>query len=658
MKKTAGVFTSVIVLIISAICFVSLSDRNPVSDIQPSLSTGTITEHFTEISDITDTTLFASATEAVCSVYEETSAAVCFSYEETAFEEVFTSYSETELSYETFPAQEESVTELTTDEIKTELPEETVPVDKNEETYSASSAVISLDSPIDSQTGYSAASFGKKYSGILLSFDDVEEYSFYAQERGYISFVFSHGSFTGTGGWIVTLESRYFLNGKDGETAYREISSTICKSDKTKHLSVNVGVLPGNYRLVVRPYQKTVEMQFDITVAFTACPDYETECNDSKTRYTELFAGIPLHGTASFADRTDTDWYLLRMFTDGVISLKFEHPASDSTSVCWRVSLYDSDGNELYSENSPMSSKLTDSGFLGLVPGVYFVKIESRVYSPVIYTLTAERMSSALYERENNDSLETATKTELNKTIYGNTASRQGKADRDYYSFDITKSGTAVLTFGHDEIESKTDKKGWNVSLTDSSGNVLCFTEGYYLRNKTVLPVIGLAPGRYYVCVDCDNCYRNDVDYSILLSFEENAFYETEPNNDRKNADALKEGVALGGNLNKGKTDYDNDFFVIDITKKGKADFTFTHRITGSDKEYFRINISDSSGNPVVFYTSEGLMCEGSVSCTADIPKLVFSSEFNPGKYYINITTGDYYSDSAYTISYQEVIYK
>lgn len=550
----------------------------------------------------------------------------------------------------------ESVTDcISPEENSTEFPENHCSDEETDPDLSLSENIVS--SSVSSQVSDSFNVFGETYTGILSSPEDSCEFNFYVQERGYISFVLSHNSFTGTGGWLVILESEYYENGVSGNTAFRKISTLICKSDKTKHSSVNVGVIPGNYKITIVPYIKTVETKFNICVSFTSGSDYEIECNDTISRYTEFYPGKTICGTASFADNTDTDWFIFTMYSDGVIKLKFDHPSVDVSSVLWKVFVYDSEGNELYGENSYGTAESIDSGSLGLVSGVYYIKIVSRVYSNVVYSLSAERVTTGIYEDEINDTVETATVCKINTSIYGNSSSRQNSSDKDYFKFTVKKSGVAIINFTHDEISSESDKKAWNIVLTDSVGNILYNAECTYSRKKIVSSSIGLPSGTYYICVDCDNCYRVDTDYCIVFKYNANSAYETEYNNVHSLADLLNENNMISGNLTKGKTDYDKDCYYIDLKKDGKVDITFSHSIINSTNNYYCISLFDSDNKKITFYTSSGTQCVGTVLCSATTNELKFSAELSVGTYYLDISVGDYYSDSTYTIIYKETVY-
>lgn len=499
--------------------------------------------------------------------------------------------------------------------------------------------------------------FDKEYEAALSSVDDSKSYSFAADERGIFTYTLKHDAYNSMSGWTVSLYSVYYLNGSDGETGLRLINQLICTNETQVHNSVKIGVLPGSYRLIVTSYNGCVSDVFSVSVSFEARTDYEIECNDSINRYTELYADREMHGTASYlSSGSDNDWYMLRMYKPGAIRLRFSHATEDKATVCWMVVLYDAEGNVLYSQNSPFSSAIINSGSIGLGKGVYFIAVYGRVYCSSEYILKAERFSSSVYEAENNDTPERASSVTVNETIYGTTASRRSSFDRDYYSFELTEDGYIFLLFSHDPFSYKEDRPGWNVSLYSSDGVLLYKLTSNYSETEMTTPAIGLPAGSYSILVDSDNCYLSTVDYGICIAFNAVQDYETEPNNSAYTADILKEGKSISGNITDSGVDFDEDWYEFDIGNTGKVAFSFEHQpCLIADRDYFNISVFDEAGNMMMLYYEDGsVFYSGEIISFGSDTSLKFNAFLPEGKYHVRITAAGFYSNAIYSLQYTE----
>jgi len=499
------------------------------------------------------------------------------------------------------------------------------------------------------------------YQGYLIEAAASEAYMFSALQRGTVSFQLRHPSFSGAGGWRVSLCSIYYLNGVDGETRTRTICQLLCTSDSITHNSVKVGVMPGSYCLIVESFGGYVDESYSIRVNFTARSDYEVECNDTITRYTELVQNTPMYGTASyFTDKQDTDWYMLRVYEAGIMRILFTHPVSNLATVSWRVVMYNSDGKELYSENSTFATEKTDSGFLGLQPGVYFISVTSRVYSDAEYSLQAIRVPTGVYESEYNDTKESATAMKTGSYIYGNTASRQGSVDYDYYRLTLTENGIVKLSFMHDEIklsEKDNDRTGWNIRFITADDTLLYSAKFTYKVSSLEIPAIGLAAGEYYIVVDCDNCYRSNVDYGVKADFTASADYETEPDDTMETALTLTEGETVYGNLTDSTESFDTDYYRFTLSAENKVNFSFSHDKSPDNDSSFRVALRNSDGSIADIYLSDGSSNDGGyITVSGSQLNTAFSAVLSAGDYYLEITTGDYYTDVRYGLKYKEEI--
>lgn len=493
--------------------------------------------------------------------------------------------------------------------------------------------------------------FYSENTGALASADSVNVYTFSLESRSVFQYVFSHKEIIGTAGWNISLYGEYYLNGTDGETGYRLLNTLITEPSATKQSSVKLGLLSGNYRLVVSKGVAYTPDSYSIDVISDEGSEFEIECNDNIYRYTSLYSSVPVMGSASyFTDRQDEDWYMFRQYEDGFAQLKFEHPAvNDKTTVCWQIILYSENGTALYSVNSLFTDEIVRSGAIGLPKGNYYVLVRNRVYTDITYTLTLSRADDVSYEIEKNDTKETATAISVNSTVTGSVAQRLSGIDRDYFKFTLDDKGIVMLEFAHQA--SAEDKNGWNFVLTDETGMILYKGISAWSDDVTASSHIGLPKGTYYVLVDSDNLYLNSSDYYLTVSFMESDEWETEPNNSFELADVINRNVTVTGLIaDCGTADYDYYSFTLD----GQSDISviFEHELLQEDKNIFTFTLYDGEFNPIAATVGEDSGLKSVNVSSADERVQADFSALSAGTYYVKVSSGIYYNSIMYYLYY------
>ncbi len=487
----------------------------------------------------------------------------------------------------------------------------------------------------------------------LETTDSVNVYTFTATKRSMFRYTFTHDAPKTAEGWEISLYCEYYLNGDGGKTAYRLVDM-LRTTALTVEESPELGIAPGNYRLVVKKGNLFDGSKYKIEASLTETADYEVECNDNIYRYTEIYSSVPVKGSASFfPDRQDEDFYLLRMYEDGFIDLTFEHPTvKDKVSVCWQVLLFSEDGTCMYSVNSLFTDTVNRSGKIGLSEGNYYVLIRNRVYADMTYTLTLSRTDNTDYENEKNDTPETANLIGIGSTVTGTVASQIDGIDRDYFSFQIPSNGSIVIDFAHEPIPDSRDKNGWNIVLFDEQENILYRGISAWADDVTVSSSIGLGKGTYYIRIDSENLHLNSEKYYLTVSFTEASDVETEFNNSFDAADILIEHTPVTGNLSERETDYDTDFFVLELTEDADITVSFSHEVLSHSREIFNFALYDNSFSPVAVYSENG---EGEtvIKSLSDVERTEAVYKNLPaGKYFVRVDSGIFYSGIYYTLSY------
>ncbi len=467
-------------------------------------------------------------------------------------------------------------------------------------------------------------------------------YTFTADERGAVVYAFNHVEMTDAAClWYITLYEEYSPDGTGKTTDYREVNRLSYEYIGRGVQSSTIGILPGNYKIVVECVMGHTADKYDIVIGFTATNDYETEFNDSQSRYTHLPLNKTLNGGASLYsdDKKDVDCYLFRITEEGYTVFYFDHEEdSEGTNgtTAWRMSIEDAQGNEYFYATSEMGKTSINSGIMGLPTGYYYLTVYSHNYSRIAYSVNVSFTKDSAIEAEPNDTPETADEIEINTEKVGSLTLRSDKSDRDWFTFVMKNDGFVVLDFIHEALAE--EKDGWNITITSEDGRVAYSTVSDWNQAVLQSPSIGLDAGRYYICIDSDNLYHSSIVYRLILMSVESTGWETEPNNEIESADIISIGDTVNGTMVEMGTDFDKDYFAIDIKAPGKLNIAFGHVITEeAGKEGWIVSIVDGQGNVLETVTSDW-----------DSKAVTLSADVEEGRYYILVETGLYFNTARY----------
>ena len=487
----------------------------------------------------------------------------------------------------------------------------------------------------------------------LATESSVNVYTFSVTSRSVFSFDFIHNAPQTVEGWKISLYGEYYPDGDEKNKAYRligELNTTVFTVDSFPE----TGLPAGEYRLVVTKGNAYDENQYKITALLEQTSSYEMECNDNIYRYTEIYNGMAIKGSASyFPDSQDDDYYLFRMYTDGFAELKFEHAAvKDKPTVCWQVMICSEDGNCVYSVNSLFAETTNKSGRIGLDKGNYYILVRNRVYTDMTYILTMGRAEDGDYENEKNDTPETADSITFGSSISGIVASQINGFDKDYFTFDVENDGYCEIEFSHEPIVDTDGKNGWNIVLIDKIGNIIYEGISAWEDDVVVSSAIGLDKGTYYIRIDSANLYNNSEKYYLTVNFTEDSLWETESNNSFETADKLFSGTPVYGILVERESDYDYDYFVIDIEETSDVTISFSHEKRSGHKEIFNFIVYDSDENALACYSPTGNGTTRIKSYSDDETVTATYMSLAPGRYYVRVSAGIFFDNIRYSLKY------
>lgn len=353
----------------------------------------------------------------------------------------------------------------------------------------------------DGNDSYDTATYldvNGSYSDVLSDSNDVDFYMLNPDSNGKLSIHFEHTYGDSSDGWEV-ITYKYH----DGE--YLELSDTVIQLNDNENIELPfIGVQQGSkyYIKVKKYYGDAVNKKYTIRTIFTGSEQYEKEENNSYTSATEM--GMNLSYTGTLNSKSDVDIYRIVSTGDGKIALTFEHTYAEDSSG-WNVIIYRYANGE-YQELSNEIIEQKDGEvyqlpYIGAVSnGIYYVKITHYYWDEIgkEYALRNTFLQSDYYEKEENDSYETATNLQIGK-LYNGTLN--GNNDKDFWKITATKKGYIKLSFGHEYVD---NDNGWSIYVYQ-------YTNGEYkelssqaieLKDKKSLQLKGIstqAGGIYYV---------------------------------------------------------------------------------------------------------------------------------------------------------------
>ncbi len=520
-------------------------------------------------------------------------------------------------------------------------------------------AVAATEAPMqeftDRSTAGSAVSYTTLIPGLaqrdrLQSAEDVKYYSFSAKERGVLQVSLTSVKRMDLAGFTLSIFGTYYLNGTDGEKGVRLLHSEQIYSNGETYLSPNIGIGSGTYYLAVSSGYYPNLNSFELILSFTAGTQYEIECNDTPARYTEIYSGVPVKGSASvLTEKQDLDWYMMRMHTNGALSILFSHEAGSSQNVLFKITVYDAQMREIYTGLSYDGDAVLRSGSLGVPEGYCFVCVESRARLRGDYTMTVGKDSADLYEKEPNDSADTPTLIQNGRPVIGSLQSRGGEPDRDHYRFPVDADGVIRLSLEADPVEpDKNDPVNAvrRLTLTDGEGHILYQAQMLQTDPLIQSGEIGIKAGVYDICVDHDGLYAGEGNYSLRAVFEPKKGYELEFNGEPGSASALSLNSACKGMFSSLASGADTDWYTFEIINSGQYTLSFTHDASDADGTVMKAELYHADANEKLADKNG----ETLHSLNGDRISDAFLYILAPGRYYLKISPGLFTFDGAYTV--------
>lgn len=351
------------------------------------------------------------------------------------------------------------------------------------------------------ESGESELKVNTLYQDSLSSGEDENWYLFNLSAPGYIYLTFGHD--------LIEDDSAFWR-------------TTFCFSDKTEitwvdhtgrtteDSSMKIGLPAGSYYMKVIPGYRYSEKNYTFSIHYSAASDWELEFNNEITQANIIPVNQEIHGTLHNGE--DADWYQFSREKEGFIKLHFLHDYIEDGDSYWFITLYNQDKQELTSYDIPGNKVDSWTGSVGLPAGTGYIKvITHRDYSGADYSIMVQDTPSEEWEKEFNDSYDTATPYTLGNYMNGSICRTN---DKDWYKVNIEQSGLLILSFHNEYIENGANY--WRAVIFDPTMNEMA---SYHFSGDAVdtsTEPIEFPAGDCYIKVECSSDYSN-ADYSFSL---------------------------------------------------------------------------------------------------------------------------------------------
>lgn len=245
---------------------------------------------------------------------------------------------------------------------------------------------------------------------------------------------------------------------------------------------------------------------------------YEAEDNDTADTANDISLGSYVYG--DMKNKEDTDYYKFQVNDTGVVDITLSHADIDQ-GFSFFVTVYQYSNGSYTELNSDMIwapgvYHLT----LGTAPNTYYVKVNAGAIASVNgkYVMSVNFTKSADWERELNDSTETANDINIGSLVYG---SMKRKDDTDYYKFSLSQPATVQVGLAHTDINQGFSFSAAVYQYKNGSYTKIAESSSIWAPEKYQSPELRLSAGSYYISVSAGangsvgGKYTLDLDYKV-----------------------------------------------------------------------------------------------------------------------------------------------
>lgn len=355
--------------------------------------------------------------------------------------------------------------------------------------------------------------------------------------------------------------------------------------------------------------------------------------SDNSTR--EGATDIELDSTYndSLLSSNDINWYKFTTVSDGCISIDFSREILGSTSNYWKVTVYafEEKLEEISSTGFDGDHSTSTTEDIGLPAGDYYIAVEMYRYdfSDKTYTFSVNFTSSDFWEKELNNTFQTASAIQLNQGYSGSLSSSN---DYDWYCFSVPADGYISIDFEREVLNNTTNY--WKSTIYRISESIEEMASWSYDANhaKSTSPEIGLPTGSYYIKVERDSYYDSSKTYKMTVNYSSSDTWEKEFNSTFQTASLMKLNTSYRGSLYSSS---DVDWYNFSTTDNGYVSIDFERSVMHDSTTYWKLTLykMDESLQEMASWGYDGNHANSST------PEIGLP----PGNYYFKIEQYSYY---------------
>ena len=494
----------------------------------------------------------------------------------------------------------------------------------------ASAATVNESEDNNSYAKANTLAIGNTIRGKMNNSSDEDYYKITTSSTGKLYISFDHDYVEDGTSWIIKIY-QYTNN------SYTELSSAEIGAKESGNYALPfVGTIAnGTYYVhIYCGYHAPIGTEYRLSSNFTSTSLAEKELNNSYSSATSINLGSTYSATIN--NYEDQDFYKIVASSTGKLYLSFDHDYVDN-GTSWIIKIYQY-ANNSYTELSSAEIGARDSGnyalpFVGTISnGTYYVRIAGGYHAPIgtEYRLSSNFTSTALAEKELNDSYSSATPINLGSTY---SATINNYEDQDFYKVVASSAGKLYLSFDHDYVDNGTS---WIIKIYQYANN--SYTElssaeiGAKESGNYSLPFVGtIANGTYYVRIAGGYHAPIGTEYSLSSSFISTSLAEKELNDSYSSATSINLGSTYSATINNYE---DQDFYKIVSSSAGKLYLSFDHDYVDNGTSWI-IKIYQYTNNSYIELSSAEIGARDSGSYV-----LPFVGTVANGTYYIRIAGG------------------
>jgi ell wall binding domain 2 (CWB2) len=260
-------------------------------------------------------------------------------------------------------------------------------------------------------------------------------------------------------------------------------------------------------------------------------------------------------------DYNDEDYYKFTLTKAGNITVS----ADRAVDLGWNFQVMDKEGNRFRSFDTKYGNNVagTENIELGLDKGEYYIKVSNYSSELKPYQFQVKFKESNYYEKEHNNSLQTATPVELNKAYQGNLQEDNYNHEEDWYTYSLVKPGNVSVKI--DRVAGSS----WVVEVLDKTGKpfteVVTKYDSYASGQETV--DVALPTGQFYIRIG-HYTGTERVNYKFIVEFTQSEYYEKEFNNSLSSANKVELNQTYKGII-QDEVYNEVDFYTFSLSKAG-----------------------------------------------------------------------------------------